>query len=95
MTAVSFGDVAVVETATPLTAARTAALAEEKARDALGAVGGTPYRLADFDFAVADGVFLAVGDLKDLRRRALAALGERRVAARRRETGRVAPRRLD
>ena len=38
-----------------------------------------------------DGLFLAVGDLKDLRRRAVAALGERRVAARRRAAGRAAP----
>ena len=36
-------------------------------------------------------MFLAVGALKDLRRRALAELGERRLAARRRTQGRPAP----
>ena len=51
-----------------------------------------PYRLAELEFAVADGAFLAVGGLKDLRRRAVAALGERRVAAGRRPGGRVAGR---
>jgi putative protease len=79
-----------VATAQPLTAARTAALTREKAADALGAFGGTPYRLAELEYDVADGVFLAVGELKDLRRRAVAELGERRLAGRRRTTGRLA-----
>ena len=78
------GEPVTVSTPGPLAAARTAALAEPRARDALGALGGTPYRLAEFEFGVEGEVFLAVGDLKDLRRRAVAALGERRVAARRR-----------
>jgi putative protease len=78
------GDIVTATTAGPLAPARTAALTAEKARDALGALGGTPYRLGELEFAVADGLFLAVGDLKDLRRRAVAALGERRLAARRR-----------
>ena len=78
------GETVTVTTAEPLAPARTAALTAEKARDALGALGGTPYRLGELEFAVADGVFLAVGDLKDLRRRAVAALDERRLAARRR-----------
>jgi U32 family peptidase len=81
------GDAVTVTTAGPLAAARTAPLTADKARDALGALGGTPYRLGELEFAVADGLFLAVGDLKDLRRRALAALDERRVAARRRRRG--------
>jgi putative protease len=78
------GETVTVTSAAPLAPARTAPLSAEKARDALGALGGTPYRLGDFDFAVADGLFLAVGDLKDLRRRAVATLDERRVAAGRR-----------
>ena len=82
-----------MSTPEPLAAARTAALSEDRAREALGALGGTPYRLAELEYAVADGVFLAVGALKDLRRRAVAALGERRVAARRRSAGRVRGRR--
>jgi U32 family peptidase len=77
--------------AAPLEAARTAALTAAKARDALGALGGTPYRLGEFEFAVADGLFLAVGDLKDLRRRAVAALDQARLAAARRVHPRPAP----
>jgi collagenase-like PrtC family protease len=77
------GETVTVTTAGPLAPARTAALTAEKARDALGALGGTPYRLGELEFAVADGLFLAVGDLKDLRRRAVAALDERRLAGRR------------
>jgi len=84
------GETVTVTTAEPLAPARTAALTPEKARGALGAFGGTPYRLGELEFAVADGLFLAVGDLKDLRRRAVAALDERRLAARRRG---AAPRR--
>ncbi len=84
-------EVATVETPEPLAAARTAGLSEDRARDALGALGGTPYRLAGLEFAVVGDVFLAVGALKELRRRAVAALGERRVAARRRSGGRVLP----
>jgi len=80
--------VSVASTA-PLAAARTAALTAAMARDALGALGGTPYRLGELEFAVADGLFLAVGELKELRRRAVAALDERRLAARRR--GSAAP----
>ena len=82
------GQAVTVATAAPLAAARTAALTTARAREALGALGGTPYRLAELEFAVAGEVFLAVGELKDLRRRALAALDERRLAARRRASGR-------
>ena len=89
-TALGSGDSVTVETPGPLAAARTAALTRARAADALGALGGTPYRLARLEYEIADGVFLAVGELKDLRRRAVAALGERRVAARRRTVGRAA-----
>jgi putative protease len=84
LTEVATRETVTVASGTPLAAARTAALTREKAADALGALGGTPYRLAGFDFDVAGEVFLAVGELKDLRRRAVAELDERRVAARRR-----------
>ena len=73
-----------VMTVGPLAAARTSALTEGRARDALGALGGTPYRLANLAYTIDGEVFLPVGDLKDLRRRAVAALDERRLAARRR-----------
>ena len=69
----------------PLREAKTAPLTADKALTALGALGGTPYELAELDFAVDGSVFIAVGALKDLRRRALAELDEQRLAARRRE----------
>jgi len=90
VTDLSSGESVSVSAPNPLAAARTAALTDARAREALGALGGTPYRLAELDFAVAGEVFLAVGELKDLRRRALAALDERRVVARRRAAGRRA-----
>ena len=45
---------------------------------------GTPYELRAFEFAVDDGVFLGVGDLKTLRRAGLVQLDERRLAGWRR-----------
>jgi putative protease len=90
LTEVATAETITVASGTPLAAARTAALTREKAADALGALGGTPYRLGELQFDVAGDVFLAVGELKDLRRRAVAALGERRVAVRRRAHGRLA-----
>ncbi len=68
----------------PLAPARTAALTADKARDALAALGGTPYSLSGFEFAVAEGLFLGVGDLKGLRRRAVAELDRLRLERRHR-----------
>ena len=67
-----------------LSPARNVALDEARVRAAVGALGGTPYELSSLELAVDEGVFLPVGDLKDARRRAVAALDERRLAARRR-----------
>ena len=78
------GETATATGETALEAARTAALSADKARRAIGALGGTPYELGEFEFAVDDDVFLGVGDLKALRRAALAAIDERRLARRRR-----------
>jgi U32 family peptidase len=85
----SGGETVTVTTSRPLEVARTAALTADKAREALGALGGTPYRLGTFEFAVADRLFLAVGELKGLRRQALAALDAYRLAARRRDVALV------
>ena len=85
---------ATVSSAEPLAAARTAALSEAKALDALGALGGTPYRLTALEYDVDDGVFLAVGELKELRRRAVAELDAQRLESLRRTApppGRSAP----
>ena len=78
------GEEVTVEGEAPLAQARTAALTPDKARRALGALGGTPYELVELDFRVEAGVFLAVGQLKELRRRAVGELDERRLARRRR-----------
>ncbi len=80
-----------VSSGQPLAAARTAALTEARAVDALGALGGTPYRLTGLEYDVADGVFLAVGELKELRRRAVAELDARRLARTARRAHPAAP----
>jgi U32 family peptidase len=71
-----------------LAPARTVALDEARVRDALGALGGTPYELSGLEMVLDAGLFLPVGELKDMRRRAVEALDERRLAARRRPAGR-------
>ncbi len=73
-----------VEGESPLEAALTAGLTVDKARRAIGALGGTPYVLGELDFAIDEGAFLGVGALKDLRRRAVTELDARRLAGRRR-----------
>ena len=50
-----------VEGESPLEAALTAGLTADKARRAIGALGGTPYVLGEFGFAVDEGAFLGVG----------------------------------
>ena len=82
------GDSVAVTSAAPLAAARHAGLGEVRVRDALGSLGGTPYCLDALDLAVGEGLFMSVAELKELRRRAVAGLDERRVAARRRSTPR-------
>ncbi len=79
------------ESGEALAPARRAALDEVRVRDALGALGGTPYRLAALHLALDEGLFLPVGELKGLRRRAVAALDGERLAARRRKSGRHIP----
>ena len=75
-----------VDTATDfaLEQARTARFDAGKTRDAVGALGGTPYSLEEFEFDVEGDVFLGVGALKELRRRAVAELDRRRLATWRR-----------
>jgi putative protease len=80
--------VSVVST-NPLAPARTVALDETRVRDALGALGGTPYALAELKVDLPQAAFLAVSELKDLRRRVVAELDRRRVATRRRAGGRL------
>ncbi len=84
LTVTAAGCEATVEGEAPLEAARTAGLTADKARRAVGALGGTPYVLATLDYDADDGVFLGVGALKELRRRAVAELDGRRLAGGRR-----------
>ncbi len=63
------------ETTSPLCAARGAGLDAATLREKLGAVGGTPFRLAALDVdALAPGLHVPVSELKALRRAALEAL---------------------
>ena len=78
------GEEVTAVSASPLQPAQRAALTEDKARAALAALGGTPYELAGLEYAVEDGVFVPVAELKELRRRAVAGLDERRLARARR-----------
>ena len=73
-----------VDSAAPVEPARTVALDAARLRDALGALGGTPYRLTRLDSRLEGRVFLPVAALKELRRRAVAELDERRLAPGRR-----------
>ncbi len=85
---------ATVESAQPLQSARMSPLTEERARQAVGALGGTPYELSDFQFAVAGDAYLPVAELRALRRQALALIDEARLAAHRRQSSsESAPRR--
>ena len=79
LTVTGDGEEVTVDGGTPLAAARTAGLTADKARRAIAALGGTPYELRSSEFAVDEGLFLGVGDLKELRRAAVAALDERRL----------------
>ena len=74
----------------PLAVAERARLNAGRARDAVGALGGTPYRLSEFHCRLDGDPFLPVGALKELRRRALAELDARRLAPLRRSAVRIA-----
>ena len=79
-----------VASTTALAPSRTVALDEPRAHDALGALGGTPYKLDELAVDLPEAAFLPLSELKDLRRRAIAELDERRVTGRRRTVGRAA-----
>lgn len=59
--------------------ARTQALSEAFAREALGKTGGTPYYLEDFTLFAEEGLTLPRGQLNDLRRRGLEELRRQRI----------------
>ena len=59
--------------------ARTQALSEAFAREALGKTGGTPYYLEDFSLFADEGLTLLRGQLNELRRNGLEALRRQRI----------------
>jgi putative protease len=59
--------------------ARSTALDETRVRTALSALGGTPYELRELAFDLPAGLFLPVAELRDLRRRAVAAIDQARL----------------
>ena len=65
--------------AEPLETAQRARLNSGRARDAVAALGGTPYRLGEWSCDLEGDPFLPIGALKELRRRGLAELDARRL----------------
>jgi putative protease len=63
-----FGNVAKVESAMPLAKANKLPLTEEKLREQLGRLGGTPFRLGELKNFLAGEVLLPVSELNRLRR---------------------------
>jgi putative protease len=63
-----FGNVAKVESAMPLAKAKRLPLTEEKLREQLGRLGGTPFRLGALENFLAGEVLLPVSELNRLRR---------------------------
>jgi len=75
---------ATVVSSRALEPARAAVLDPERVRAAVCALGGTPYALDDLELDMPDGLFLPVAELRDLRRRAVAAIDEERLSGYRR-----------
>lgn len=81
-TAVMRGSHLSASSETPLQAARGAGLDEAMLRDKLGSFGGTPFRLEALHLDALDaGLFVPVGELKQMRRALVAALEARLAAA--------------
>jgi putative protease len=68
------GQVTKVESAMPLTAAEKLPLSEEKLRDQLGRLGGTPFELGELKNFLSGEVMLPVSELNRLRREAVTEL---------------------
>jgi putative protease len=77
------GHVAQVQSAMPLARAEKLPLTEEKLRDQLGRLGGTPFRLGELKNHLAADVMLPVSELNRLRRECVARLEDLRAAPRR------------
>jgi putative protease len=77
------GHVAKVESATALAVAQKQPLTTEKLRDQLGRLGGTAFELGDLDNRLEGAVILAVSELNELRRQAVADLDRQRARPKR------------
>ena len=73
------GHVVQVESAVPLGAAQTQPLTVARLREQLGRLGGTPFKLGDFQSRLEGDVMLPVSELNRLRREAVAALDHLRA----------------
>jgi putative protease len=77
------GHVAKVESAMPLAKAEKVPLTEEKLRDQLGRLGGTPFKLGDLKNFLSGEVMIAVSELNRLRREFVAELEKLRAQPKR------------
>ena len=78
-----FGNVAKVESSLPLTKAEKVPLTEEKLREQLGRLGGTPFQLGAMSNFLAGAVMLPVSELNRLRREAVTELEKLRAQPKR------------
>ena len=77
------GNVAKVESAMPLAKAEKIPLTEEKLRDQLGRLGGTPFKLGELKNFLSGEVLLPVSELNRLRREFVAELEKLRAQPKR------------
>ncbi len=85
------GHVVKIESTMPLTAAENQPLTMEKLREALGRLGGTPFKLGELQSRLEGEVILPVSELNRLRRDAVAALEKLRAAPQRWQTQNFQP----
>ena len=78
-----FGNVAKVESAMPLAKAEKQPLTEDKLREQLGRLGGTPFKLGELKNYLAGEVMLPVSELNRLRREIVAELEKLRAQPKR------------
>jgi U32 family peptidase len=78
-----FGNVVKVESALPLAKAKKQPLTEDKLREQLGRLGGTPFQLGTLKKQLAGDVMLPVSELNRLRREAVAELDKLRAQPKR------------
>jgi putative protease len=78
-----FGNVSKVESAMPLAKAEKVPLTEEKLREQLGRLGGTPFRLGELKIFLSGEVLLPVSELNRLRRESVSELEKLRAKPKR------------